>query len=176
MKLLALNCNQCGAPLEVPEKANFLTCAFCSVRLAVKRTDSAAYTEVLEAIDERTERIAEDVETIKLQNKLERLDREWSEQRQSFMTLGQDGVQRIPSGSGSLAGSLMGVIGGIVFMGVLQSIQAPSFMMVFGVIFIIVAFSQGVIGGDKAGRFQRGQAAYQAERRKLLDELDGAAA
>ena len=33
MRLVSLNCNQCGAPLEVPEKVQFLTCGYCSARL-----------------------------------------------------------------------------------------------------------------------------------------------
>ena len=33
MKLLALNGDQCGEPPEVPAKAKFVTCKFCSAHL-----------------------------------------------------------------------------------------------------------------------------------------------
>ena len=82
MKLLALNCNHCGAPLEVPEKANYLTCTFCQTQLSVQRSGGAAYTEALEKLDERTEQIADDVEILKLQAELDRLDREWTSGRE----------------------------------------------------------------------------------------------
>ena len=95
MKVISVSCNHCGAPLEVPKKARFVTCKYCSSRLAIKATESATYTEVLEAIGERTEKIAQDVETIKLQNRLERLDREWQTDRRRFMTRDKHGVERL---------------------------------------------------------------------------------
>ncbi len=58
MRLLSLTCNHCGAPLEVPAKTRFLTCNYCSSRLEVHRSGSAVHTEVLEAIEERTKKIA----------------------------------------------------------------------------------------------------------------------
>ena len=60
MELETLSCNNCGAPLEVPPGANFVTCAHCGSRLAIKRTDNASYTEVLDQIGQRTERMSED--------------------------------------------------------------------------------------------------------------------
>ena len=48
MELISVSCNHCGAPLEVPPGANYVTCAHCGSRLAVKRTGSAVYTELLE--------------------------------------------------------------------------------------------------------------------------------
>ena len=38
MKLFSLNCNKCGAPLDVPGKVRFLTCQYCSAKLSVQRT------------------------------------------------------------------------------------------------------------------------------------------
>ena len=57
MKLLALNCNRCGAPLEVPQKAKFITCTFCQTQLSIQRSGGAAYTEALEELGERTEQL-----------------------------------------------------------------------------------------------------------------------
>jgi hypothetical protein len=73
--------NKCGGALDIPAAARFVTCTYCGSRLEVHRSGGAAYTEVLDAIEQRTERIAEDVGHIRFQNELEQLDREWMMRR-----------------------------------------------------------------------------------------------
>ena len=73
MKVISISCNHCGAPLDVPLKTRYLTCSFCESRLEVQQSGNAYFTSVLEAVSQ----IEEDVGTIKLQNELERIDREW---------------------------------------------------------------------------------------------------
>jgi hypothetical protein len=52
---------------------------YCRSSLAVRRTGSAVYTEVLNRLDERTERMSEDLVAIRLHSELERMDREWQQ-------------------------------------------------------------------------------------------------
>ena len=115
MKLLALNCNRCGAPLEVPEKAKFVTCTFCQTQLSVQRSGGAAYTEALEKLDERTEQIADDVEILKLQAELDRLDREWTSGRERYMRTNQEGVMSVPNRSAAVIGMIISIVGGLAF-------------------------------------------------------------
>ena len=115
MKLLALNCNRCGAPLEVPEKAKFVTCTFCQTQLAVQRSGGAAYTEALEKLDERTEQIADDVEILKLQAELDRLDREWTSGRERYMLANKEGVMSVPHRSAAVIGMIISTVGGLAF-------------------------------------------------------------
>ena len=169
MKLLALSCNHCGAPMEVPPKTKFVTCDYCQSRLAVHRSGGAAYTEVLEALDERTQQIAEDVEIIKLQNKLERLDREWMDNRAELMIRGKDGQLRVPDKAGSSVMVALVVAFGVVWTIVAGAMFAP--MAIFGLIFIAFAVWGGISGFQKAEDYQRRQRSYQTRRRQLLDEL-----
>ena len=135
MQLLSLTCNHCGAPLEVPGEARFVTCTHCSSRLAVQRSGGAAYTEVLEVLDQRTEQIADDVEKLKLENRLERLDREWMLQRDQYMVHDNHGRRHFPSKVGSLF-AMVFVIGFAIFwMAVAQHAAA----ILFGLVFIVVA-------------------------------------
>jgi LSD1 subclass zinc finger protein len=126
MKLLALNCNRCGAPLEVPEKAKFVTCTFCQTQLAVQRSGGAAYTEALEKLDERTEQIADDVEILKLQAELDRLDREWTSGRERYMRADNNGVMSVPTRAGALAVMLISTVGGIAFTAFSSTMMAAS--------------------------------------------------
>ena len=72
MKILTLTCNRCGESLEVQEETRFLTCTACLSQLEVHRSGSTIYTEVLES-----------TETSKLELELEKIDRDWVEERES---------------------------------------------------------------------------------------------
>src|SRR5687768_2326314 len=74
-QVTSIACNNCGAALQVSDATRFATCTYCNSQLAVHRTDSAAYTEVLHAVKANTDRIADDVGAIRVQNELEALDR-----------------------------------------------------------------------------------------------------
>ena len=78
MKVLDLNCNQCGAPLEVPAKARFVTCSFCNTRLQIQHQGAAAYTEVLEEMSGDIQQIRRDVA-------IQRLDQEWMIKRERYV-------------------------------------------------------------------------------------------
>mgnify|MGYP001096205623 CR=1 FL=1 len=67
MRILAITCNQCGTPLEVPEETRYLTCTACFSQLEVHCSGNATYTEVLEATEaieamqQRTDQVASNI-------------------------------------------------------------------------------------------------------------------
>ena len=126
MQVESLSCNNCGAPIDVPANANYATCAHCGSRLAIKRTETAAYTEVLSRIDERTGQMSEDLAVIKAQNELEQVDREWQLEREQYLERNKDGSSSVPSTGRTVAL----IVGGIV-------------MVLFACIWISIAFSMG---------------------------------
>jgi hypothetical protein len=76
MEMVTVSCNSCGAPLKVGTQVRFVTCQFCNTQLEIKRNDSSIFTEQIERIAGNTAQMAQDLEAIKLQNEIERLDRE----------------------------------------------------------------------------------------------------
>lgn len=175
MKILALNCNQCGAPLEVPARAKFVTCNFCSARLSVQRTDEVTYTEAIEEIQERTREMAEDLEDLKAQGELERLDRDWVEKRGSLMTRGKDGSMSVPGKGATIVVGVIVMCFGAFWTLTASSIGAPSFFPLFGLVFIGAALFGMVATLSKADAFEKAQREYQAERKKLLARNSGGA-
>src|SRR4051812_38004772 len=106
--LSSVACNHCGAPLEVGPTTRFVTCAHCGSKLEVHRTGSSMYTEVLEAIDQRTQKMAQDLEYIKRQSEIDRLDRDWAMRRDSYMVRNsKSGRVSEPSMAGSLIGAII---------------------------------------------------------------------
>jgi DNA-directed RNA polymerase subunit RPC12/RpoP len=169
MELLSLACGHCGAPLEVPAGTRYVTCGYCSSKLEVHRSGGAIYTEVLEALQKRTEEIADDVEILKLQNELERLDREWQTDRESCMTRGKDGSLSEPS---PIAGTIMGLV--VIGIGIFWTVTAAQMsppMALFGLVFIGVA-AVGIFGNLKRSeRFNEKKRQYESRRKEVLEAL-----
>jgi len=163
MRVLDLNCNQCGAPLEVPRKARFVTCSFCNSRLQIQREGAAVFTEALEEINE-------DLEQIKRYTALIRLDQEWAASRENYVVRDKHGVSRIPTAQGSR----IAMIGVIVFGGFwtlfASSLGAPGFFPLFGVFFVVFGVLTSRLAMKKAQDYERDHAAYQASRRRLMAE------
>jgi len=97
--MVTVSCNSCGAPLKVGTQVRFVTCQFCNTQLEIKHSDSSIFTEQINRIADNTAQMAQDLEAIKLQNEIERVDRE------AAADSGQSSGRAGPSGRGG------GVIG-----------------------------------------------------------------
>ena len=171
LELLSVTCNHCGGPLQVPPDARFITCAHCGSRLEVHRTGSAVYTQVLDAIDQRTQRIEQDVQAIKRQNELEQLDREWQMRREQYLTRDRNGNTVQPGAGGGiviLLGSLLVGAFGIFWTVSLLNAGGPPMMALFGVVFTIAAVGGGIFAMVKTQGYREAEQAYQRERARLL--------
>ena len=161
MKILTLNCNACGAPLEVSAKAKYVTCRYCDAQLVVKQADSAAWTEAVEEI-------RDEVRALRRRAELEDLDREWEREREKYLVQGKHGTSE-PSKVGSAAGGIFAAVFGVFWTIFAGAIFPP--MAIFGVIFIVVAIFQGVSGTQKATALEAARRRYEERRRKLLAEI-----
>ena len=172
MKTLSLHCNNCGAPLSIPEKTRYVTCTFCDTRLLVHSEGGAAYTEILERIEERTEEIAERLETLERHTELERIDREWMMEREGLLVSDKEGDRREPSAAGAVVGSVIVVVFGIFWLGMASSMGAPGPMVAFGFVFIAAALFGGLNSLSKASEYRRKQREYQERRRRAEGRID----
>jgi hypothetical protein len=171
VQAIAVTCGKCGAGLELPPDARFVTCTYCGSRLELHRTGGAAYTQVLDSIQQHTERIAGDVERIRRENELERLDREWMMQREQHMVSGKNGSRHVPGRAGSLAGAALAGVFGIFWTGLTISLGAPGFFPLFGLLFIAVAIIGGISAFTKAGDYEEAERAYQRRRAELFRQM-----
>jgi hypothetical protein len=166
MKVLSLACNHCGAPLEVRANTRFATCRFCDAKLAIHQEGSAAYTEVLEEISERTGKIENRLANIEIQNDIARIDREWEQEREGYYIRGKHGHRHLPSKAGSVAMAIV-VTGFGVFWTAMASRAGAPFAL-FGIIFIGAAIASGVWGFTKATQYEAGRRAYEQRRLSAL--------
>lgn len=180
MELLSLNCQHCSAPLQVPAEAKFVTCTHCGSQLAIRQTGSVAYTETLDAIDERTERMAEQLDDLHRRTAVADLDRQWESERQRFYVEGREGRRTLPTKTGSIAGGLIVAafgtlwtivacgIGGGAFAGRGGMFGVIGFLFpLFGTVFIAVGLWNAYQSYHKAEAYERANAHYRRERERL---------
>lgn len=171
MKLLALSCNHCGAPIEAPAKAKFLTCRYCNSRLAVKQSDGAYYTELLETLDQRTKDIAEDIEALRVQNQILQLDNEWTQDRDTYMSTDQRGRRSVPSKAGAIMMGVFMPVVGVIWMVFTVGMGAPGFFPCFGIIFIAAGIGSAIWMFTRAQRYEDAHDDYMTRRSKLMGDL-----
>lgn len=181
MDLLSLNCQHCSAPLQVPENAKFVTCSHCGSQLAIRRTGSVAYTETLDAIDQRTERMAEQLDELHRKSTLSDLDPAWQIEREQYYVTGKHGHRHLPTTTGSIAGGLMICVFGTIWtlvacgMGGFAFQNAPGpfgiiggLFPLFGIAFVGFGLWMSIHHFRKAAEFERAQRRYQRERAELV--------
>lgn len=184
MEITSLNCNNCGANLEIKPNIKFFTCTFCKSALAIKKSGNVMFTEVLDEIKKDTETLIENSEEMLLEKKIARLDREWLANREQYSIRGKDGVVMYPSetSSSSLGVYIPLFIFWIIFIFFLSFFASKSrngmegsliFGMMVFVTFIIIMIgysSQSV--EEKRKKYLTAKNEYEKKRKILLAELD----
>lgn len=180
MELLALTCQHCSAPLKVPSGAKFVTCTHCGVQLAVRRTDSVAYTETLEAIDARTERMAEQLDELHRRAALADLDRAWEAELDKYYVAGKDGHRYLPTRGGSVVMGIAIAVVGMVWTAVACGVAGEfhdgpgpfdlitALFPFIGLLIGGIGLWQAVVGYNNAEVYERAEAEYRRRREELL--------
>jgi hypothetical protein len=173
MRFMDSRCINCGANLRVAEDTSLVCCQYCNSELQVIRDGAVLTTRLFEkGVEAIKDDLGQKLDILRLQNEIERLDREWSLKREEFMVRGKHGSS-IPSGAGSLIGGLMAAGFGIFWMIFTASMGAPGFSL-FGLVFAGIGLVTGVSGMGKASQHESAQSEYQQRRRALLSQLQRA--
>lgn len=154
MSLIPVACHKCGAPLEVPDEARFVTCRHCGIQLEVKHNETAAWTEQIEDIKEQTEELVEQVAQIQYQNALDTIKRDW----QSFKH------KNPPVTKAEMAGGLIGTCC-TIFLGI-QLTSVPLLVLAVGGGVFIIFMSR-----FRNNRYKEAESKYH-DRKASLDIND----
>jgi predicted RNA-binding Zn-ribbon protein involved in translation (DUF1610 family) len=176
-----VNCNQCGARLEVAPTTNFVTCSQCGHALAVKRTATSLFTElagiapaVPRQVSQNTPDVQEQLSELRRDTELNRLDREWDRQREELMVRGRYGNRYQPTPTASIFTGIVAVVGGLIWMVFAFSIvnmDGPGgFFPFFGIVFILFGVGVSIYTYSKAMQYQQAENSYKRRRAKLLGE------
>lgn len=174
METISVRCNHCGAPLDVGTQTRFVTCQFCNSQLEIKRTDSSVFTEEVEKIARNTDKMAENLEAIKLQNEIERLDREWNSQLAESAPSGKRGGTQTTGGA--IFGLVFAVFFAVVCFGMASfsgTAGAPGIFSMVPVGMGILVLVAAVMSLVKNSSLDQSRADYERNRNELLRKLDG---
>lgn len=177
----SLICNSCGAPLDVPTSANFVSCNHCGTQLSINRSEDVTFTEQLARIEETTEALTDQLRELNNHQRLEALERDWQSRRMGFMLTGKNGRSYTPSKKMALGSGLGMAAFGILWtiMAIAITSSAPNFgpfavakviFPLFGLGFIGMAIFGGVKGYRMTEKLEHAEREYQQERQSLLDE------
>ena len=167
-------CNHCGAPLNVAPHTRFCTCSFCGSHLKIHQEGGSVFSEVLSEIQERTARIEEDVQVIRLQNELELLDRNWEKEELRLSTAKKDGTYRKPQQGSSLTGGIIAIVFGLVWAGFVANMNDGSPFALFGLVFVGFGIYNAINGSRKEKTYRQNKAVYEQKRRELLRRIGNA--
>lgn len=174
MQLEKLVCNSCGAPLQVPSSAKFVTCAHCSSQLQIRRTESATYTELLADLAEKTEELSERIDDLAANSELNAIDSKWRIERESLMVRDNHGNSHVPTkGSSMVAGIIVTLFGCFwTVMAISITSSAPSVgsfgiakvvFPAFGVILIACGIYNSMSNFKKAAKYERAERRYRQQ-------------
>ncbi len=183
MSFETLNCNECGALIQVPTVARYVTCNRCGAHLVVQRTGIATYTESArrpapEANDPAWREMAERMEYLEQQNDLMRIDREWEMEREQYMVRGRYGGRYVPSTVAAVLTGVLSVGFGLFWVAITFGMMGGggggfSFFPLFGLLFIAFGIGMSIYQFSKAQQYQSAYADYQRRRAAARDRLDG---
>ncbi|QDT35847.1 hypothetical protein [Stratiformator vulcanicus] len=187
LETIPIACDNCGATLDVGPASNYATCAHCGSKLAIRRTESATYTELLERLESRTERIEQRLDEFGQLSSVEQLDREWQMERENFMITGKNGHRQVPTKGMSVVGGVfvtcfgifwtvmalaitggMAAVGSGAGLGLLSII--PLIFPLFGVAFTIGGIVISIHAYRKAEEYEKAENRYKQRRRELVTQ------
>ncbi len=167
MQLETIACSNCGAPLQVPPSANFITCNHCQTSLAVHRNDSVSYTEKIARIDKRSQQMAGELAHLRYNDELARIDREWITERQKYVWKGQNGNYSEPTKWSATVWGISATLGG--FLCLADTLRGGGNGLI-GLVIVGFGFGAAFYVNAKANELTRARGRYLRRRRELSVE------
>lgn len=125
--------------------------------------------------------LGEHLAEVRYQNELERIDREWAQEREKYMITAKNGRRFIPTVGESLGGAVAVGVFGVIWTVIAFSITSasPNFgpppavrllFPLFGVVAVVFGIWTGIDAANKAEEYTRAHAAYQKRRAAVKSE------
>jgi hypothetical protein len=148
----------------------YVACRYCQAQLHVQRNQSVVFTEVLQSLQQQTERLADNTEILRLQNEIALLDREWEQQSAELMVHGKHGRVSTPDKNSAVVGGMFITIFGLFWTCIAGAMFPP--MALFGILFIVMGLINVRKQHDNAERYTQLKASHQIKRDRLREQLD----
>jgi LSD1 subclass zinc finger protein len=172
MQVQSVRCHHCGAPLQVPENARFVTCQYCQSQLIIHRTACAVTTEVLADLTRKTSHLGDQLSVVRLQGDLDCLDREWQMKRAELLGRDPTGKLQEPRRVSPMQFFLVLVLC-VPLVGTFARGDHSSMVPVIVTVIVVLAILGSLAW--KKSPYQAAKLAYERQRSELQARLQQAA-
>ena len=168
VKVTKVACQSCGANLNIDESIRFVTCGYCSASLEIVHDPSAVYSKLLEDVVKRQDAVEDELNILRIERKIQRLEAEWESFRQSVCSKEKDGSLVEPNKAGPiLFGAFALIIGLIILISSGANQQWIGLLLGLGVLFL------GYFGSTHGIRRAKEFAAIRSRYLKNINQLKG---
>ncbi|MEW4455516.1 hypothetical protein AB1L30_22795 [Bremerella sp. JC817] len=164
MDMVAVSCQNCGAPLDVPAELKHVTCGHCGTALVVRHSGSVLFTETVRQLEKHAQTMQVEIRQLQIQQEIERLDREWVDIEDHHRLPSKYGHGDVPTLELAI---LIWICGGGFTIACAIFFQAPLWLMATG-----VAAAAGLVIKLLADSYQRDRKDYLAKRDRLVEESE----
>ena len=168
MRIRAIVCRQCGAPLDPPMDVDAVCCEYCGLQFRpntrigppIDRVEVVAHVAAL-TLAER-----------KILNELDELDGKWESKRGGFLRRKADDCYHVPEPKRCCLGALIAAIAGPSIGGMLLWVAVAD-GAALGVMLASIVLTIGLLCQARVGRvYQQSLADYRSARHELLERLN----
>ena len=174
MEIETLSCNNCGAPLKVPDIANFVRCNHCDSQLAIRRKDSVAYTELLQSLHEKTDSLhdktdslLDQMQSLAYQNAIARVDREWEREKKQYYIRNKEGHEFEPTMGSLVFSAIVLTIMVVIFFTILSKFPPGMGAGPMFALMIVVGIGMVCFQYFKVKEYASAKRSYQRKRKRI---------
>ena len=167
MKLVSLSCNNCEAPLEIPESKEFIICSQCNTKQIVHKNENSVDSVVVEEMQEEIKDHAKEIEIKKLQNELKQLDLQWHLKKENFNSKYGTNISR----KSVISIKVVHLIFGIIWTLIAIAANAPFIFPLVGAAFVLSGLYFIHSENLKLDNYNKNLSNYKIKRNQLLHKL-----
>jgi hypothetical protein len=172
MRFVDSRCIHCGAAIRVADDAAHVRCQYCNSELHIVHDGEHSTTEVTR---KTSNGVGQNLDVLRIQGEIERIDREWTLQRGSSAQPAKENAGPVAA---LFVGAILIVVGlsfGTLWVSVTLG-NAPILFTAFGALVSLLFVVFGITAMVSAKSRGVATKEYQSTRQRLLDELANAQA
>ena len=173
MKCLAMQCRNCGAPLEFSSKATHVRCRYCDSLMLLRKATLPAQLDLIERGLLIDHIMTADSDLIAMKTQLKTLDEAWQQNRDDNLhDLNPQAFRIIGESDWIVVGLALFTI--LVFCAMAMRFAGANgliLLLLFAVLPVIFFLAHGGLNPIASVKYLRQRHAYEYERSKLVDQI-----
>jgi len=171
MRIYALKCSTCGAPIEVSARRRLAKCPYCESHLVIVRDDEGAHAETQGKPDDPIWLKRDDERAIELRRRIRDLDEQWITDRMRFIRTRADGRYFIDTAIAEIYTWAFVLVAGLLTPLVTWAMKLPWLIALVGALplgYVLWAMEEDRTSGRD---YRSLRSEYEQQRNDLFNEL-----